>query len=53
MPNKFTIEATRIHYYTVEIEADNEDEALEEVRSWISDDFEDYETNAEWDFEVV
>jgi len=50
---KFTIEAERIHWYTVEIEAPNEEAALDEVRGWISDDFDEYETNAQWTFDLV
>lgn len=50
---KFIIEAERTHWYEVEIEAEDEYAAIEEIREWISDDFEDYEVNAQWAFEVV
>lgn len=49
----YKIEAKREHWYTVEIEATDEADALEQIRDWISDDFEDYETRAQWDFEVI
>lgn len=50
---KFRIEATRIHWYEVEIEAVDEAAALNEINDWIADDFEEYETNAQWDFDVM
>ena len=50
---KFIIEATRTHWYTVEVEAEDEDAAYHELDDWISDDFEPYETNAQWDFEIT
>ena len=49
---KFIIDAKRVHWYTVELEAVDEDTALEEVRDWIAEDFEEYETRAEWNFDV-
>jgi hypothetical protein len=49
---KYTINAQRTHWYTVEVEANSEQEALEEIRDWISYDFEDFETKAQWDFEI-
>ena len=48
---KYLIEAKRTHWYEVTIEADTENAAIEEVRSWMADDFEEYETNAQWDFD--
>ena len=50
---KFIIEATRTHWYTVEVEAEDEDEAYTSLDDWIADDFEPYETNAQWDFEIT
>ena len=50
---KFIIEATRTHWYTVEVEAEDEDAAYHELDDWISDDFEPYETNAQWDFDIT
>jgi hypothetical protein len=49
---KYKVDAKRTHWYTVEVEAETEQEALEEVRDWLADDFEDFETNAQWDFDV-
>jgi uncharacterized protein YdhG (YjbR/CyaY superfamily) len=49
---KYTINAQRTHWYTVEVEADSEREALDEVRDWIAEDFEESETRAQWDFDV-
>ena len=49
---KYTIDAVRTHWYTVEVDAADEVAALDEVRDWMADDFEDYETRAEWNFEA-
>jgi hypothetical protein len=51
--SKFKIEAKRTIWYEVEIDADDELDALAELDEWIADDFEDYETNGSWEFEVV
>jgi phosphotransferase system HPr-like phosphotransfer protein len=48
----FVIEATRSHRYSIEVEAKDEEEALASLDDWIADDFEEYETNAQWEFEV-
>lgn len=45
---KYQLETKSIKHYTVVIEADSIEDAEEEIRGWIADDFEDYETNAEW-----
>lgn len=50
---KYIIEATRTHWYSVEVDAVDELSAYAELDDWISDDFEDFETNAQWEFEVV
>lgn len=50
--SKYIINAQRTHWYTVEVEASSKQEALEEVRDWIADDFQDFETNAQWDFDI-
>jgi hypothetical protein len=51
--SKFKIEAKRTIWYEIEINADDELDALAELDEWIADDFEDYETNGSWEFEVV
>jgi hypothetical protein len=50
---KIEIQATSTKFYTVIIEAQDEEEAIELVRDWHSDDFEPYETNAKWDWEAT
>ena len=50
---KFIIEATRTHWYTIEVEAVDEDDAYHKLDDWISDDFEPFETNAQWDFDIT
>lgn len=49
---KFVIDAVRTHFYTVEIEAVDEDAAKEEIDLWVADDFEPYEKNAQWDIDI-
>lgn len=49
---KYEIYATRLHCYKVGVEATNMDEAYKQVQDWIADDFEKYETHAEWHFDV-
>jgi hypothetical protein len=49
---KYKVTATRTHWYEVEVEADSEMDAIKSLDDWIADDFEDYETNAQWDFEA-
>lgn len=49
---KYAIYATRTNWYKVEVEATNKDQAYKQVEDWVSDDFEDYQTQAEWYFDV-
>lgn len=49
---KWTVKATLTKYYEIEVEAEDEGEAIESLNDWIADDFEDFETGAKWDFEV-
>lgn len=49
---KYAIYATRTNWYKVEVEATNKDQAYKQVEDWVSDDFEDYQTHAEWYFDV-
>ncbi len=49
----YKIQATRIHVYEVEVEADDEYEAREDVRNWDIEDFENSEVDAIWDFDVI
>lgn len=49
----YTIEATRIHYYTIEVEATDEMDAIGKLDEWMAEDFEEYETNAEWRFDAT
>ncbi|MFN9959275.1 MAG: hypothetical protein ACK55I_39795, partial [bacterium] len=50
---KYKVCATRTHEYEVEVEANSEDEAITKLDDWISDDFEDFEVNAKWDFSAM
>ena len=49
---RFIVNATRTHFYTVEIEAEDWHAAKEEIDEWTSDDFENYATNAQWDIDI-
>lgn len=51
--SKFQIEAMLIKGYRVEVEAVDEEDAMRQIEDWIVDDFEPYETNAQWEFEVI
>jgi hypothetical protein len=50
---KFKIEATRTIWYEVEVEAEDEVSAYAELDDWISDDFEDFETTGQWEFNII
>ena len=50
---KYEIRARRTHWYEVIIEAADERAAIDEVRDWIADDWEDLEVQAEWDFDAT
>lgn len=50
---RFIIEATRIHNYEVEVEAEDELSAHAQLDDWIADDFEDFEVGASWEFNAI
>jgi hypothetical protein len=50
---KYKIEAKRTIWYEVEVEAEDEIGAYAELDDWIADDFEDFETAGQWDFDIV
>lgn len=50
----YTIEATLTKTYKLtSIVAEGELEALATLDEWMADDFDDFETGAEWNFEMV
>lgn len=49
---KYLVVASRSTEYQIEVEADNEESALEALDEWIADDFEPYTKHNQWDFEV-
>lgn len=53
MSNIYVIQATRTHTYQVTVKAQDEVEAIDQMDDWNSDDFEAYEVDAKWDFEVL
>jgi hypothetical protein len=50
---KFIVEAIKTEWFEVEIEAEDEVSAYAELDEWISDDFEDYSVNAQWEFGII
>lgn len=50
---KYIVEAIRTIWYEVEIEAEDEVSAYAELDEWIADDFEEFETNGQWEFEIT
>ena len=50
---KHTVRATLTREYEIEVDAKDPASAIEKLDDWISDDFEDYEINAKWDFVAV
>ena len=50
---KYFIEAYRTTTYEIEVEAVDEQEALESISEWIADDFEPHLVDNKWDFDVM
>ena len=50
---KIKVYATLTKTYEIEVEADNTASAIESLNDWIADDFEDFETGAEWKMEAI
>jgi hypothetical protein len=50
---KYTVIAKLIKTFEIEVEAEDANQAIESLDDWISDDFEAFETNAQWDFEAI
>ena len=48
---KFIVRATLTKDYEVEVEANDEMDAIKKLDDWIADDFEDFEVGARWDFQ--
>ncbi len=49
---KFKIYATRIHKYELTVEAEDEEQAYKSMDDMISDDFENFEVDARWEFAI-
>jgi hypothetical protein len=50
---KYTIEAISTKWFEVEVEAEDELSAYAKLDDWISDDFEEFETGGQWEFNVI
>jgi phosphotransferase system HPr-like phosphotransfer protein len=50
---KFIVRATLTKDYEIEVEAEDEMDAIKSLDDWMEDDFtEEYEVGARWDFEA-
>lgn len=49
---KYTVTATLTRHYEVEVTAEDPASAIEKLDDWISDDFEPFEVNAQWELEA-
>jgi len=49
---KYIVYATLTKDYEIEVEALDPASAIEQLDEWIADDFDDYETNAQWTMEA-
>jgi hypothetical protein len=50
---KYKITATLKRTYELTLEGDSELEAWQQTYEWISDDFDEYETDAVWDWDAM
>ena len=50
---KIKVYATLTKTYEIEVEAGDTAEAIESLNDWIADDFEEYETGAQWTMEAI
>lgn len=50
---KYKIVATLTRTYELTLEGNGEMEAWQKTYDWISDDFDEYETDAVWDWQAV
>jgi len=46
---KYTVYATLTKSFEIEVDALDPSDAIKQLDDWITDDFEDYETNARWE----
>lgn len=51
--NRFTVLVTQRNEFVIEVYARSESEAIGVVRNLDSDEIDEYETDARWDYEVV
>jgi hypothetical protein len=50
---KYTITATLTKTYEIKVNATDPQNAIDQLDEWISDDFEDFETDAKWEFKAI
>ena len=50
---KFTVQCVETHTYEVTVEADDEMDAIDIVRDYDTDQLEEFEVDARWDYEVI
>lgn len=50
---KYTVSATLTKTFEIEVEAADSAAAIASLDEWIADDFEEYETSAQWTMEAM
>ena len=51
--SEYTITAKLLNTYEIKVMATDEVAALESLDEWVAEDFEDFKTNQQWDFEAI
>ena len=52
MNKEFSVIATRTHTYEIKVRATDEQDAYDSLDAWIADDFEPFEIDAKWEFQI-
>lgn len=50
---KYLIKAYLQTEYEIDVEAENEEQALHTLDEWIDEDFQPFKVHGEWDFDVL
>lgn len=49
----YLIKAQLTKWFEIGVVADSESDAIDKVSDWIDDDFDEFNVNAQWDFEAM
>lgn len=52
MSKEYSVIATRTHTYEIKVRANSQEDAYASLNDWIADDFEPFEIDARWDFQI-